>query len=186
METFSMLLAICVGNSPVNGEFPAQRPVTRSFDVSLIWAWINDWVNNHEAGDLRRHHAHYDVTMMSFTELHHGFQWALNLANRGLNSLVKEATGIYMKSLSSASGQTAQYQNISTKDTWIFMLHIGCLMTLFSRKMYMDMIKRDKKSQQCQLVTQNFFMQSARNMKNKIDGEECETFANLSSKWYFG
>ena len=33
METFSALLAICAGNSPVNGEFPIQRPVTRSFDV---------------------------------------------------------------------------------------------------------------------------------------------------------
>ena len=33
METFSTLLAICAGNSPVPGEFPAQRPVTWSFDV---------------------------------------------------------------------------------------------------------------------------------------------------------
>ena len=33
METFSALLAICAGNSPVSGEFPAQRSVTRSFDV---------------------------------------------------------------------------------------------------------------------------------------------------------
>ena len=33
METFSALLAICAGNSPVIGEFPAQRPVTRTFDV---------------------------------------------------------------------------------------------------------------------------------------------------------
>ena len=33
METFSALLALCAGNSPVPGEFPAQRPVTRSFDV---------------------------------------------------------------------------------------------------------------------------------------------------------
>ena len=33
METFSALQAICAGNSPVPGEFPAQRPVTRSFDV---------------------------------------------------------------------------------------------------------------------------------------------------------
>ena len=31
--TFTALLAICAGNSPVPGEFPAQRPVTRSFDV---------------------------------------------------------------------------------------------------------------------------------------------------------
>ena len=33
METFSALLAFCAGNSPVTGEFSAQRPVTRSFDV---------------------------------------------------------------------------------------------------------------------------------------------------------
>ena len=33
METFSALLVICAGNSPVPGEFPTQRPVTRSFDV---------------------------------------------------------------------------------------------------------------------------------------------------------
>ena len=33
METFSVVLAICAGNSPVPGEFPAQRPVTRSFDI---------------------------------------------------------------------------------------------------------------------------------------------------------
>ena len=33
METFSALLAICAGYSPVPGEFPLQRPVTRSFDV---------------------------------------------------------------------------------------------------------------------------------------------------------
>ena len=33
METFSELLAFCARNSPVTGEFPAQRPVARSFDV---------------------------------------------------------------------------------------------------------------------------------------------------------
>ena len=33
METFSALLAICAGNSPVTSEVPAQRPVTRNFDV---------------------------------------------------------------------------------------------------------------------------------------------------------
>ena len=33
METFSALLALCAGNSPVNGDIPTQRPVTRSFDV---------------------------------------------------------------------------------------------------------------------------------------------------------
>ena len=33
MEIFSALLAFCAGNSPVTGEFSAQRPVRRSFDV---------------------------------------------------------------------------------------------------------------------------------------------------------
>ena len=33
METFSASLAICAGDSPVPGEFPTQRPVTRNFDV---------------------------------------------------------------------------------------------------------------------------------------------------------
>ena len=31
----STLLTLCVGNSPVTGDFPAQRPVTQSFDVSF-------------------------------------------------------------------------------------------------------------------------------------------------------
>ena len=35
METFSALLALWAGNSPVPGEFPVQRPVARSFDVFL-------------------------------------------------------------------------------------------------------------------------------------------------------
>ena len=33
MENFSVLLTICAGSSPVPGEFPTQRPMTRSFDV---------------------------------------------------------------------------------------------------------------------------------------------------------
>ena len=56
METFSASLALCAGNTPVTGEFHAQRPVTRSFDgFFFICTWINGWVNNREAGDLRRH-----------------------------------------------------------------------------------------------------------------------------------
>ena len=35
METFSALLALCAGNSPVTGEFLSQRPVTHSFGVSF-------------------------------------------------------------------------------------------------------------------------------------------------------
>ena len=66
METFSALLAIWAGNSPVTGEFPAQLEGQwrGALMFSLICPRINGWVNNHEAGDLRRHRAHYDVTVM--------------------------------------------------------------------------------------------------------------------------
>ena len=33
METFFALLSLCEENSPVTGEFPSQRPVTRSFEL---------------------------------------------------------------------------------------------------------------------------------------------------------
>ena len=163
METLPALLALCAGNSSVPGEFPTQRPVTRSFDVFFdlrlnkrlskqpwglwfetpsrplwrhrneLWLWtellycwvvwcawliswltrsialcwgfmsmggsgmmassngnifrvtghlcgdsflfslicgrINGWVNNGEAGDLRRHRAHFDVTVMCAVNL---------------------------------------------------------------------------------------------------------------------
>ena len=49
METFSALLAICVENSPVTGEFPAQRPVTRSLDVFFEMRPHKRLINNGEA-----------------------------------------------------------------------------------------------------------------------------------------
>ena len=49
----------------VTGEFPSQRPVTRSFDVFLDFRLKNDWVNTCEAGDLTRHHVHHNVIVMN-------------------------------------------------------------------------------------------------------------------------
>ena len=49
METFSALLAICVGNSPLTGEFPAQRPVMRSFDV-FFHLRLNKWLSKQSWG----------------------------------------------------------------------------------------------------------------------------------------
>ena len=69
METLSALLAICAGNSPVTGEFPAQSLGTwrGALMFSLIGVWMNGWVNNREAGDLRRYRAHYDVIVRWIT-----------------------------------------------------------------------------------------------------------------------
>ena len=43
------------------GEFTVPRGALM---FSLICVWINDWVNNREAGDLRRYRTHYDVIVM--------------------------------------------------------------------------------------------------------------------------
>ena len=48
--------------SLVNSPHKGQRRGALMF--SLICVWINGWENNREAGDLRRHHAHYDVIVM--------------------------------------------------------------------------------------------------------------------------
>ena len=56
---------------PLCGEYTNHRwiPLTKANDAELwcfLWSvpWINGWVNNCEAGDLRRRHTHYDVIVM--------------------------------------------------------------------------------------------------------------------------
>ena len=63
METFSALLALCAGNSPVMRS-PVNSPHKGQWHgalmFSLICPWINGWVNNRKDDYLRRHRAHYD------------------------------------------------------------------------------------------------------------------------------
>ena len=64
METFSALLALCAGNSPITGEFPSHKGQWRgALMFPLFCAWTNGWVDNRDVGDLGRHRAYYDVTM---------------------------------------------------------------------------------------------------------------------------
>ena len=74
METFSALLALCVGNS---------RGASIFF---FICAWINGWVNNPEAGDLRRHRAHCDVRVM-VSQLHPDYQHASSTTDTWCQSI---------------------------------------------------------------------------------------------------
>ena len=62
-ENFSTLLAFVRGihRSPVNSPHKGQWRGTLMF---LICSWTNGWVNNRDAGNLRCHRAHYDVTVM--------------------------------------------------------------------------------------------------------------------------
>ena len=55
-----------IHRSPVNS--PHKGQWRRALMISLICAWINGWVNNREAGDLRRSRAHYDVIVMNNTK----------------------------------------------------------------------------------------------------------------------
>ena len=84
METFSALLALCAGNSPVTGEFPAQRPVTRSFDVFFdlrpnkrlskqSWGW---WFET-PFGSLWRHcnGSRIDLKRSSNLVMLHRYSW---------------------------------------------------------------------------------------------------------------
>ena len=63
-ETFSHYWPFVRGihRSPVNS--PHKGQWCRALMFSLICVWINGWVNNREAGDLRRYRAHYDVIVM--------------------------------------------------------------------------------------------------------------------------
>ena len=51
-----------IRRSPVNSAYKGQWCGGLMF--SLVYVWINGWVNNREAGDLRRYRVHYDVTVM--------------------------------------------------------------------------------------------------------------------------
>ena len=87
METFSALLSICAGNSPVIGEFPAQRSVTRSFgvffDVRLnkrlskqSWGW---WFETPLCPSRRHCYAHYQFFVFLLVTCRSHFHLACNL-----------------------------------------------------------------------------------------------------------
>ena len=65
MEPFCALLAICAGNSPSPVNSPHKGQWRGALMFSLICVWINDWVNNREAGDLKCYRAHYDVIVVT-------------------------------------------------------------------------------------------------------------------------
>ena len=56
-----------IHRSPVNSPHKGQWRGALMF--YLICAWINGWVINREAGDLRRHRPHYDIIIMHQIEL---------------------------------------------------------------------------------------------------------------------
>ena len=93
METFSVSLAFVWGihrslvNSPHKGKWHGVLM------FSLICTWINAWVNNCEAGDLRRHHAHYDIIVMIWLHFLYCYSlcWYMNCQQVNLPSKLTPA-----------------------------------------------------------------------------------------------
>ena len=89
METFSALLVLCAGNSPVTGEFPHKGQWRRALTFSSICAWITDWVINRETGDLRSYRAYYDVIVM--WRIFASVNWAMIGSDNGLSPVQRQA-----------------------------------------------------------------------------------------------
>ena len=68
MENFSASLVF--GMVIHRSRSPHKRQSCGAKMFSFICAWTNGWVSNRDASDLRRHRAHYDVTVMYFSQRH--------------------------------------------------------------------------------------------------------------------
>ena len=102
METLSALLAICAGNSPIPGEFSAQRPVTRSIDVFIdlrlnkrlskqSWGW---WFETLSHPLWRHSNVHSCQQVLSCKKCYLG-EYPAFLSARTLTHLVSRDKGWY-------------------------------------------------------------------------------------------
>ena len=62
-----------IHQAPVNSRHKGQW--RRALVFSLICSRTNDWANHRDAGDLRRHHAHYDASVMCHRDFRHRPMW---------------------------------------------------------------------------------------------------------------
>ena len=119
METFSALLAICAGNSPVPGEFPTQRPVTRSFNVFFelrklskqLWGWWFETLccllwrirsNIVSLVVISALSSSLSSSSSSFSSCHHPI-----IINQSINQLLIDCQGI--SSLSQSQGKVREF-----------------------------------------------------------------------------
>ena len=126
METFSALLAICAGNSPHKGQWRG------ALMFSLICAWITACANNREAGDLRRHRAHYDVTVMNVVDRN----WAKCCVGSLEDLKVNIATANYLNHISIShsicTGSCCTLFCRGHKFLWIHAVHLPAFFRVVS------------------------------------------------------
>ena len=139
METFSALLALCVGihRTPVNSPHKDQWRGALMF--SLILAWINSWVNNREAGDLRCHWTHYDVTVMYYDDLQIDNVFVLTQVRHNDVHRQKCIIGLYDKSCLIRPQHSTYYNTLMSglKNIQVYERALGlqCIL-VFSAKRY--------------------------------------------------
>ena len=103
---------------------------------SLICTRINGWVNNGEAGDLRRHRAHYDVTVMEC--LHFCVQGPLYMQHQviHLNSFSNDSVALNANVPSQCNNCGGEFSYVGSLLNSVMLAHQCCfklLMTLFSK-----------------------------------------------------
>ena len=100
--TLQVLCAV-IHRSPVSSPHKGQWCGALMFP--FICAWTNGWINNREAGDLRRHRAHYDVSVMASCDR----RWPRQ------QSVMREHLWRYFNSISEKSLQSSQIGSLSTR-----------------------------------------------------------------------
>ena len=130
METFSALLAICAENSPVTGEFPTQRPVTRSFDVFFdlrpnerlskqSWGWWYEtlssplWRHRNAVWNNNRHKARQPTLCRLFLMLYHYNDVIMSTIGSQLTSLAIVYSIVY-----SGADQSKHQSSASLAFVW--------------------------------------------------------------------
>ena len=120
METFSALLAICTGKSPVTGEFPAHRPATRSFDVffdlllnkRLSKQWLDWWFE--PSRPLKRHcNIAFTVVLLFYhVNLHCAISWVHCMhysdGTRALWHTISQKPWLFVRQLGQANKNISQ------------------------------------------------------------------------------
>ena len=138
----SALLANCAGNSPVPGEFPIKRPVTRSFDVYFDLR-PNKSLSKHLWGCFfRRFRDHYDVIVMKTNPCHDVtmfyfrrefvFRYTLLLAPSHYNGVIMGSIGSQITSLTVVysavySGADQRKHQSSASLAFVWGIHRGPL-----------------------------------------------------------
>ena len=96
-ENFFRVTGHFCGKPSVSGEFHHKGQWCGALIISLICAWTNGWVNNADADDLRRHRAHYDVTVMKKLVHRHMLRMFANINYCALMTVIFELSRIIWK-----------------------------------------------------------------------------------------